>query len=164
MLVFKKITIFILIVFFIYFIYDNISKIIEPLDNTDIHTGAHLGVTALAGKKLISDEGGPLNFIKYIAKKGETLTGKEMATTEKGIVKMVAGEETDQAVSTALNNNPAEIVTPCVKKAPDGKDQLISLGCSLLEGIGLDLLQHGVSGQTIGSNPNMDNRITHHNS
>ena len=50
---------------------DNFFKL--KSHNTDIHTGEHLGVTARAGKKLRSVKDGPLNFIKYIAKEGETL-------------------------------------------------------------------------------------------
>ena len=144
--------------------YDNICKIIEPFDSTDAHTGAHLGVTARAGEKLISDEGNPMNIIRYMTGKGETLTGKGMAVAEEDIGKMAMEEGGEQAADTAMANAPDQYVTPCIDKVPGPQAQLISLGCSLFEGIGLDMLQHGVSGQTIGSNPNMDNTLNQHNS
>ena len=164
MIILKNIIILILILFFIYVIYDNFFKMIEPFDSSDIHTGMHLGVTGLAGRKLISDEGNPINIMRYMTGKGEVLTEEGIGVAEEDIGEMAFEEGGEQVADTAMANAPDQYTVPCIDKVPGPKAQLISLGCSLFEGIGLDMLQHGVSGQTTGSNPNMDNSITHHNS
>ena len=165
MIVLKNIIIFILILFFIYFIYDNFFKMIEPFNSSDIHTGMHLGVTSRAGAKLLSDEGSnPINIIRYMTGKGEVLTEEGIGVAEEDIGEMVGEESGEQVADTAMANAPDQYTVPCIDKVPGPKAQLISLGCSLFEGIGLDMLQHGVSGQTIGSSPDMDDTITHHHS
>jgi len=94
---------------------------------------------------------GALMLFKYLQPKGKTLTSKSEAKSEQSLDKMAERESKAKAEGKAMQNDPTTLETPCLKQIPDSKNQLVTLGCSLFEAAGLDMVQHGVAGQTVGA-------------
>lgn len=131
-------------------------------NTTDGLATANMGTAGLAvGAASFNPVTTPLKLTKWINPAGEAkLTSGAM---EKKIVK--AGQLATEGTAGSAAAEAAVMegkVAPCTNSIPGAQAQLASLGCSLLEGTALDLLQHGVSGQTIGSSPNLDYHNNNH--
>jgi len=97
----------------------------------------------------------PLKITKWINPKGEEKLTASMEKNKIFKAGELLGEETADQVAEVELKEVGE-AAPCTNSIPGPQAQLISLGCSLLEGTSLDMLQHGVSGQLIGTSPNLD--------
>lgn len=131
-------------------------------NTTDGLATANMGTSGLAvGAASFNPITSPLKITKWINPKGEEkLTSGAM---EKKIVK--AGDLVIEETTGAAAQEAAVLegkAAPCTNSIPTAKAQIISLGCSLLEGTALDLLQHGVSGQVIGSSSYLDYHNNNH--
>ena len=136
MMIYKKITIFILIVFLIYFIYDNIYKNIEPFD--------------------------PVDLISLVSVGGLTSTGIQVA--KERAAKLLIEEAGAKGTEMATDDSPKNFTIPCMGNAPGSNSQLVSIGCSLLEGVSLAIAENATIGEHIGTHPSIDNAINHHTS
>ena len=133
----------------------------------DAYDGTYMGTSALASSSGIKqgglaamDEWG--EFIRtgpreYGSKLAKSAAKKIESVFAKSVAEEVPAMAEQQATSAA------EAPVDCTTRVPDMKAQLIGLGCSLLEGTSLDLVEHGVTGQTTGVAPSIDNNLQTHN-
>jgi len=105
------------------------------------------GATAL-GSSLVRYLSPSRTITEADAKK---LAGRSMRSATKAI-------ETGSAefLSQKIAKGIASFVSPCLSKTPSFWSNVMGLGCSLLEGVGVTLIENGVSGETTGSHASHD--------
>ncbi len=119
---------------------------------------AALYIMPTVGKSLAGNVG---KFLQYAGPKvgsedmekfGEKMAKKFATRTLRSASEMVA-DEGGVLLGEKLGKMAASAVAPCVSETPSWKATLTNIGCSLMEGVAMDMVENGVNGEASGSTP-----------